>query len=384
VTTSTEGATLRAAAPTPRRKTLIFHIGDHKTGSTSIQLAFAKRQVTLAGHGLFYPAKLASNALGDHCTAYGAATTPKARQKAAEPLQKLAARIRASQADFSLISAESFEAVRPELFHEIVQTFFADSADDVRVIGYVRPHAARLLSSFAERTKVGGPRVLNGTLEDFVAKKKEDREFFYLPRFSAWRDMFKDRFLLRPMIRSELRSQSVVEDFVHHAFGGIDFEIHGADQANESLCLEDLMRLKLLQREVRAPRDMRLKLGWEFARMLGTLPPAPTRTWLQLHRSLAEEIRDTYRDDARAMDQSFFDGVSLMETELHHAVDKALEHPQSTEPADHFSASELRSLEIMSKMIAGLLENDEVDWPSFLHKKRLREVNAARKASPHE
>ena len=40
MTASTDGATLRAAAPARRRKTLIVHIGDHKTGSTSIQDAF--------------------------------------------------------------------------------------------------------------------------------------------------------------------------------------------------------------------------------------------------------------------------------------------------------------------------------------------------------
>ena len=28
----------------------------------------------------------------------------------------------------------------------------------------------------------------------------------------------------------------------------------------------------------------------------------------------------------------------------------------------------------MSRMIGGLLENDEVNWPAFLHGKRLRDV----------
>lgn len=352
------------------KKTLIIHIGDHKTGSTSIQLALAQQRVSLKGYSLFYPAKLANNVLRAQCLAYGEANTPAMRQKAAKPLRKLADRVRMSEADFVVISAEELEIVKAELFHDIVQTFFIDTADEIRIIGYVRPHAPRLLSSFAERTKIGVLRVLSRTLEEFAAVKQLDGEFIYLQRFLAWRRMFGENFLLRPMIRSELYQNSVVKDFVHHAFGGVEFEISGTGAANESLYLEDLMRLKMLQKEIRDARDLRLKLGWEFSRLLGTLPPSPTRTKLQLHRSLAQDIHDTYMDDARAMDLMFFDGRPLMETELQRAVETARDQPQSTDPKDHFTASELRSLEIMSKLIAGLLANKDVDWPSFLHQKR--------------
>ncbi|TDE34248.1 hypothetical protein [Antarcticimicrobium sediminis] len=363
------------------KKTLVFHIGDRKTGSTSIQLAFAQGQVSLKGHSLFYPSKLAANALGTQCTTYGDANTPQMRRQAAKPLQKLADQVRRSEADFIVISAEAIEGVKVELFHDVVQTFFADTADDIRVIGYVRPHAARLLSTFAERTKVGLPRALENSLDEFCTLKKDEGEFIYLPRFSAWRQMFGENFLLRPMIRNALYRKSVVDDFVHHAFGGIEFEISGTEAANESLCLEDLMRLKVLQKKIRRARDLRLKLGWEFARQLGTLPPSPTRTKLQLHRSLAEDLRATYQEDARAMDRAFFDGKPLMETELQRAVETAVDQPQSTEPEDYFTASELRSLEVMSKIISGLLENKEVNWPAFLHQKRIRDAAPIRETS---
>lgn len=364
-----------------RPKTLIFHIGDCKTGSTSIQLALAQRRVALHGHSLFYPAKLAHNALAAQCINYGKATSREARQKAAVPIQKLAARVRRSDADFTVISAEVLETVKPALFQEIVAHFFADTAEEIRVVSYVRPHAARLLSSFAERTKIGIPRALAGDLNSFVAQKAADREFQYHPRFTAWRAQFGGRFLLRPMIRTELHRHSVVEDFLHHVFGGIGYEISGTDTANESLCLEDLMRLKVLQQQLQTSADLHLKLGWEFARLLATMPPPPVRSRLQLHRSLAEEIHSTYLDDARALDRDFFDGAPLMANELQHAVDAALDQPQSTEPADHLSPSELRSLDIMSRLVASLLENDEVNWPAFLHGKRVQDATAGRKAA---
>ncbi|WP_369928583.1 hypothetical protein [Leisingera sp. XS_AS12] len=371
----------------PNRKTLIFHIGDHKTGSTSIQLAFAKRLVTIQGHSVFYPAKLARNALGDQCLAYGKAQTPETRQATAKPIAKLAELIRDSKADFTLISAEAFEKVPAALLREVIDTFFAGTADDIRIFGYVRPHAARLTSSFSERTKAGVPKTLRMNLDDFTKLRQKKREFIYLPRFTAWQEQFGDAFTLRPMIRSQLHKGDVVSDFVHHAFGGLPFTITGDNAANESLCLEDLMRLKVLQSHLKvlpsrpkASHDLRLKIGWEFSRLTGQLPPPPQRTKLQLHKSLAEDIRDTYLDDAKAMDREFFGGEPLLENELHAAVEKALDTPQSVEPADYLSASELRSLELMSGMIAGMLEEPTVNWPAFFHAKRVRDVEQARKA----
>lgn len=361
-------------APAKGRKTLIFHIGDHKTGSTSIQLAFAKGRVSLKDRSLFYPAKLASNVLGDQCMNYHAAQTDEDRAKAAQPLERLAARVAASDADFVLISAEAIETVPAAVFRDITDRFFADSADEIRIIGYVRPHAARITSSFAERTKVGVPRALKSDLDQFAANKQTGGEFIYLPRFTAWREAYGDAFTLRPMVRGALYRKSVVDDFIHYAFGGLEFEITGTDAANESLCVEDLMRLKVLQRHLSAPRDLRLKVGWEIARIIGQMPPPPQSTKIALHKTLARDIQKAYMDDARAMDDTFFDGVPLMQQELQAAVDKALDKPQSARPADYLSPSEMRSLDLMSRMIGGLLENDEVNWPAFLHGKRLRDV----------
>lgn len=364
----------------PNRKTLIFHIGDHKTGSTSIQLAFAKRLVSLQGRSVFYPAKMANNKLKDRCMAFGAAQTAQARREASRPLKSLAARVAGSDADFTLISAEALENVPAALFYEIVETFFKEAAHDIRIIAYVRPHAARLTSSFSERAKIGVRHVLQMNLEGFSERKKKDHEFIYLPRFAAWREQFGDAFTLRPMIRSQLHQGDVVSDFVHHAFSGIPFTISGDSQANESLCLEDLMRLKVLQQNLPVSNGLRLMAGWEFARIVGHMPPPATRSKLQLHKSLAEDIRDTYLADARNMDREFFGGAPLLETELHAAVEKAVARPQSTDPADYLSVSELRSLELMSQMIAGLLEEPSVDWEAFLHAKRVRDVKRARRA----
>ncbi len=360
-------------------KTLIIHIGDHKTGSTSIQTAFAKQQVRLAGRTVCYPAKISHNMLKPHCRAYAMPDRPKMRRKAIAVFEKLAGKIRASDADFCLISAEAFETVPPGVLHDIVMRFFAPAADEIRVVGYVRPHAGRLLSSFAERTKIGLRDIMSGTLDSFHASMLADRRLFYHPRFSALRELFGDAFLLRPMIRSELYHGSVVDDFVRHAFGVADFEITGNGQANESLVLEDLMRLKVLQShlEGRQPHRPRHALGWEFARVVAHLPPPRSRSRLRLHRTLAQDLHEAYLEDARAMDRDFFDGRPLLEGELDAALAGAVEEPQSVDPVDYLSESDMRSLSILSEIIAGMLENEGRKWPLFFYGKRLKEVREA-------
>ncbi len=189
--------------------------------------------------------------------------------------------------------------------------------------------------------------MVSGDLQGLFERSREAGEFFYLPRFSAWREAFGDRFLLRPMIRPELYRGSVVDDFVRHTFATEDFSITASNQANESLDMVDLMRLKVLQARIQqsADRDLRRTVGWEFARILGTLPPPETKTKLRLHRSLAEEIRETYL---------------------------------STDPADYLSASEIRSLTILSEFIFEMLKAPKVKWSSFLHNKRVLDVKKAK------
>ncbi len=362
----------------PQHKTLIFHIGDHKTGSTSIQLAFAAKRVSFEGKSVFYPAKLAMNALGARCKAWVQASTPEERKRAARPLKKLAQTVQKSDADYVLISAEAFELVPAEVLHEVVETFFRETADDIRIFGYVRPHAPRLLSSFCERTKVGAPRVLDATLEQFVSQKSRDQEFIYLPRFTAWLEHFGEAFTLRPMIRAQLHNGSVVEDFLYHAFDGIPYQVSPGSSANESLDLVDLMRLKVLHSALRhESHDLRLKVGWEFSRLISHMPPPSAPQKLRLHHSVAKKIAATYRDDARAMDKTFFGGAPFLEDQLQSALIQAQGYDaQSVDPKDYLSTAELRTLTVMSNFMAGLLEKKEVNWEAHLHQKRVDDVRS--------
>ncbi|MDU9006558.1 hypothetical protein [Sedimentitalea todarodis] len=368
---------------TTTRRTLIFHIGDHKTGSTSIQTVFAGDRVRFKSGRAYFSAKLSHNWLKEHCNAYGAENRRGAKANAEKVFRNIAADIQRANAEFCLISAESLEGVPAHVLKDIIDRFFSDTADDIRVVAYVRPHAGRFTSGFTERTKTGLPNALSSDLDRLFDIVMENGTFLYAPRFLSWRAQFGDRFILRPMIRDQLYQGSVVEDFILHAFGTKDFTVVGEAGANESLCLEDLMRLKALQSYILKSSDPRLRhaIGWEFSRVVNQMQPPETPTKLRLHKSLAEKIYAAYLDDAREMDREFFEGAPLLAGDLERTVETAIPRAQSTEPADHLSQSEMRSLEVFSRIIAGLLESEETNWPAFLRSKRIRDIKKTRIAA---
>lgn len=365
----------------PSHKTLIFHIGDHKTGSTSIQLAFAEGRIALNSKKLLYPAQLASNALKKQFMNWAKASSEADKEEASRPLAKLAHRIRTTDADYVVVSAEEFEWVPPALFKRVVNHFFRDCADEIRVIAYVRPHAPRIISSFCERTKIGGTAVLQQTLADFAKTHQEKGTFTYHGRFAKWREHFGAAFLLRPMIRAKLIEGSVVTDFIQHAFPGEPYTLDEGNSANESLDLVDLMRLKVLQRHFQQSSQMlRHQIGWEFLRLTGHMPAPAKRQKLKLHKALANDLSASYRADAQAMDRDFFNGEPTLETELATAITTAQKHAQSVEPADYLSDAEMRGLQIMAGFLESALSNDSVNWPQFFHQKRVDDTVQARKA----
>jgi len=360
------------ASRTSRRcQRLVVHIGDHKTGSTSIQYAFAKGQILLDDTPVCYPTDLNHTYLRKHLPPQAQPVDPQTSQKV---IHRLARKIRESGASASLISAEALESANPVALREMLDTYFSETAQEIRVVAYVRPHAPRFLSSFTELTKIG---VFSGNLDAYLSHLESKRRKLYHPRFSAWQAAFGDRFILRPMIRDMLLSNSVLHDFVHHAFGPEARITGAAAPSNESLCLEDLMRLKVLQARMgQQPQKLRHALGWEFSRLLATLPAPETRTRLHLHQSLATRLKEVYLEDARALDRDFFDNKPLMTQALETACTDAPESAQNTDPEAWFSPTELRSLTIYADLVAGLLDSGDVNWARVLRQRRVAALMA--------
>jgi len=210
---------------------LVIHLGDCKSGSTSIQTILFRQAWTSQNHTIVYPdgfnhIKLAKCLYQNN--------TLRAQPKI---YKKIRQSILSSDASTAILSGEAFEYVDPQLVQNAINTYFPELKDKVRLISYFRPHPARLLASYSERVKKGG---FTGSLEEFVDLFDQKKILSYAPRIRRWKNIFGDQYQAKPMIPSVLKANDVVHDFFCFALGDDDFEFTEPTRHNESVSLQDL------------------------------------------------------------------------------------------------------------------------------------------------
>ena len=363
-------------AKTAKTAKLVFHIGHHKTGSSSIQRALACGDIALEGKSLLYPCDVSHNYLKRHFAKCAQGEEPLAGSEGMPGLKRIQKRVQEREWDYVVISGEEFEDSPASEVNDVLQRFLLPLVRDHMVLCYLRPHVPRVLSNYSEKVKIGQ---FPGTLEQFHKANLNKGRFLYDAKMAKWRAEFGEKLALRAMVRGRLRDGSVVQDFVQEAFGAdaATASITPRKDSNESLCLEELMILSLVQEQLRdRDRHLRLMMGWEVARLMGEESLRKTRTKPALHRSLAETIRRDYLEDARAVDRAYFADDPIFEAELERAVDEAIPEPRSYRPEDYFEPDTLATIKVMTRLVDEMIDNDKGNWANFLRKVRYRAVLA--------
>lgn len=363
------------AAETPRptpssaeRTRLIVHIGDPKTGSTSIQRALFDGTWSATGRSIAYPDML--NALP-----LAKALTKGAPSDRASQFGKAADWLAQQSADIAVISSEHFAPVPPAVLKAAIQEFFPDYAASVQVIAYVRPHISRMLSSYTQRVKARG---LQQDFDSFCRSAVEKQRFHYTPRFLAWQAEFGTSFILRPMVRANLYRGDVVADFLRHTLGSEDFTLAGAVEANVAPTLDHLACLRQVHAAIKAAGigdEVRFTCGKYLAdRLASTSPDGPR---LRLPRALLAELQQAYAEDAAQLDGLFFEGSPMSET-LKAAADGATDDPQSLDPDQRFGQPQRRQLKRLSTSLAAELAKAPGRWKQLFREAKTQSAQSNR------
>lgn len=288
-------------------KRLLLHVGDFKTGSTSIQVCLENGWFTAPDTTVLIPKS--------HNHIRLAVALRKGRS-AKKMSADIAAEIRASDADVAILSAEHFQMVGPERLMAWVETHLPELARKTHVLCYVRPHAERLLSVYSEQTKLG---VTEASLDDFVDHYLSTRRHRLLRRYAKWQKIFKRRLILRPFLRSELKDGDAVTDFLHYAVSPGARPTRPVE-TNLSLSARDLVLMRRFNKVLRwfkvadgERRGMANLLHAELSKR-----PELARQKLGLLPDQLDRLRDFLERDAAKVDARFFDGEPLSQSLRQH------------------------------------------------------------------
>lgn len=370
-----------------KKRHLILHIGDPKTGSSSIQRALQLGLVTgeNADLSVFTTDLHSANAV-HIARGFVDGKGRKTRIATREVMKWL----RSTEADFSILSSEFFSGANPELLYRtfskvspagckphllsrIIRRFFPQErrtlAQNMRVIAYVRPHPGRALAAFAERVRCGY------TLHDFgdwLPQALRSDLLTYAPRFRQWQGNFGDQFTLRPFLRDELADGDVVVDFFDTVLGPKNYAMAGSVNENQSLSLRSLAGLLAFNREMAnlgvAPRK-RIPLARVISSRLtsaGDKPQLDSRSMMRIDRAC--------REDARAMDAEFF-GRPLFQNALDQAVKTARRDPIDLTFVKYFTPAQQAQVRDQAKALQGLIETGHGEWQQHYQANRFRHNN---------
>lgn len=285
----------RGRTPGRGPERLIWHIGDHKTGSTAIQEALhavAGPELTFVTHRF------------NHTWLAQRLHKGADNRKVMLGFARLERRLARAETPVAVVSAEEFEHVPPAVLRHAIERYLPAYADRVEVIAYVRPHLDAVRSRYCERVKLG--TFFGGPARMALALRRQ-KVMPYAPRFSAWARVFPGAFTLRPMVREALEGRDVVTDFFAQT-GLAALSPPRGMLVNPALSVEDLAAVQAAQRSLLragAAEGLRAGIGRALGRTL-TDDPVPGHHPVRLSPALARWLARAWRADAAALDKAFF------------------------------------------------------------------------------
>lgn len=229
------------------KKTIYLHIGNFKTGTSSIQKFLDEKRNFLSKNNIFIPEgelsyqhSLPISLLIKYSTFRAA--WPIVSKDLYYYWNLLSKQIKNTKYDNIIISSEFFcDLVHPQAYSsrhatsEFLKDFFSNY--NVKIIFYIREISSYMKSFYKEMIKSGQTKkTFIEVVDDFI----QNKSFHAFPKniLDFYANIFgKDAIILKQYSRSNLKNNDIICDF----FNIFDIEIQSSENIKENLSLSDEM-----------------------------------------------------------------------------------------------------------------------------------------------
>ncbi|EPX75421.1 hypothetical protein [Salipiger mucosus] len=325
---------------------LVLHAGDCKSGSTAIQSVLQLGSYRFTGDDaprLHYAQGGRRDGLNHHRLSNSVHQTDALAHRD-RAWGRFGQEFAQSGADVVVLSSERFEFAPPQAVRAALEQFAPAALEALSVVIYVRPHAARLLSGYAQNVRQG---LFLGDLAEFLEEMSTEGRFHYAARLAAWRETFGEALTVRPMIRDRLTGGCAVQDFLGLCAAGTGAVplVEKIPNENRSLNPEGLAFMRAFRATLRernpAPNKQRAAILQRLGGQLEAMPSF-SEGRVGIPAALAGKVRAAFAEDAARCDAEVF-GEAVMTP----ALERALETPGAEMPAlDSPEVARLRDLSL--------------------------------------
>lgn len=204
-------------------KTLYLHIGNHKTGTTSIQHALVDNRDFLGANNIsFFSEHIKGKDLKTGNTSAWVFVDPKQVKNGVgsyvKEVNKLASKLSNLPHNTVIMSAESFSFIFEKQVIENLYQALKQYFDEIKIIVYLRRQDEQIISHHQQESKGhNGTGVLFfGTDCHAIPQDIEHHRYYmdYYMRISLWADIFgDDNIIVKDFDKNTLKDHDVVADF---------------------------------------------------------------------------------------------------------------------------------------------------------------------------
>lgn len=351
--------------PVNEKRQLVLHIGDPKTGTSSIQRAL---QLGLVDGMCGKVSAFTTDNGSANAVSLARSFNRKGRTRVKTEMQPVMKWLSSTTTPYAVISSEFFSNADPSMVRRAFARRYPALTSNIKVIAYARPHVGRTLAAYSERVKCGY------TLSDFdqwLPVFMKSAFIRYHLRFKKWRDEFGPGFVVRPFVPEELKGADAVTDFFASALDTQDFSVGSMMRENQTVTAKALAGLRHFNREAASadiPPGYRIPLARTIAKGIRTDPAAEK---LEVDKASVALILQQFAEDARLLDAEFF-GRPLFLPKLEAAERNAGERPIRLKIDDYFTPREQSLIAGHTASILELMPSSQEDWMLHYHENRAR------------